>query len=54
MRAAEDAIALTNVTLAEQLSRSAVAQGGGLLASELLARSLLWQGKARRPRPRRS
>jgi DNA-binding CsgD family transcriptional regulator len=45
MRAAEDAIALTNITLAEQLSRAAVRQGGGLLASELLARSLLWQGK---------
>lgn len=46
MRAAEDAIALMDINLAEQLSRAAVAQGGGLLASELLARSLLWQGKA--------
>lgn len=46
MRAAEDAIALTNVTVAERLARAAVSGGGGLLASELLARSLLWQGKA--------
>lgn len=46
MRAAEDAIALTNAPVAERLSRAAVDRGGGLLASELLARSLLWQGKA--------
>jgi DNA-binding CsgD family transcriptional regulator len=44
--AAQDAIALTNVTLGERLARAAVARGGGLVASELLARSLLWQGKA--------
>ena len=44
--AARDAIALTNVTLGERLARAAVSRGGGLDASELLARSLLWQGKA--------
>jgi DNA-binding CsgD family transcriptional regulator len=44
--AARDAIALTNVTLGERLARAAVNRGGGLAASELLARSLLWQGKA--------
>jgi DNA-binding CsgD family transcriptional regulator len=44
--AARDAIALTNVTLGERLARAAVNRGGGLTASELLARSLLWQGNA--------
>jgi AAA ATPase domain len=44
--AAQDAIALTNITLGERLARAAVNRDGGLLASELLARSLLWQGKA--------
>jgi DNA-binding NarL/FixJ family response regulator len=44
--AARDAIALTNITLGERLARAAVSRGGGLNASELLARSLLWQGKA--------
>ena len=44
--AARDAIALTNITLGERLARAAVRRGGGLEASELLARSLLWQGKA--------
>ncbi len=44
--AARDAIALTNVTLGERLARAAVNRGGGLVASELLARSLLWQGKS--------
>jgi DNA-binding CsgD family transcriptional regulator len=44
--AARDAIALTNVTLGERLARAAVNRGGGLAASELLARSLLWQGNA--------
>ena len=44
--AARDAIALTNITLGERLARAAVSRGGGLEASELLARSLLWQGKA--------
>jgi DNA-binding NarL/FixJ family response regulator len=43
--AAQDAIALTNVTLGERLARAAVNRDGGLLTSELLARSLLWQGK---------
>jgi DNA-binding CsgD family transcriptional regulator len=44
--AAQDAIALTNITLGERLARAAVARDGGLVTSELLARSLLWQGKA--------
>jgi DNA-binding NarL/FixJ family response regulator len=44
--AARDAIALTNITLGERLARAAVNRGGGLDASELLARSLLWQGHA--------
>lgn len=44
-RAAEDAIALMNITLAERLARAAVDRGGGLVASELLARTLLWQGR---------
>ena len=44
--AARDAIALTNITLGERLARAAVCLGGGLRASEPLARSLLWQGKA--------
>ena len=43
--AADDAIALTNVALGERLARAAVESGGGLVAAELLARSLLWQGK---------
>jgi DNA-binding NarL/FixJ family response regulator len=44
--AARDAIALTNVTLGERFARAAVNRGGGLVASELLARSLLWQGNS--------
>jgi DNA-binding CsgD family transcriptional regulator/DNA replicative helicase MCM subunit Mcm2 (Cdc46/Mcm family) len=44
--AAREAIALTNVTLGERLARAATNRGGGLEAGELLARSLLWQGKA--------
>jgi DNA-binding CsgD family transcriptional regulator len=44
--AAQDAISLTNITLGERLARAAVDRGGDLVASELLARSLLWQGKA--------
>jgi DNA-binding NarL/FixJ family response regulator len=44
--AAQDAIALTNITLGERLARAAVNRGGGLVASELLARALLWQGNA--------
>ena len=44
--AAQDAISLTNITLGERLARAAVNRGGGLIASELLARALLWQGNA--------
>ena len=46
LAAAQDAIALTNITLGERLARAAVTQGGGLVASELLARVQLWQGNA--------
>ena len=48
--AAQDAISLTNITLGERLARAAVIQGGGLMASELLARALMWQGNRRRSR----
>ncbi|WP_261870411.1 helix-turn-helix transcriptional regulator [Mycobacterium marinum] len=44
--AARDAIALTNLTLGEQLARAAVDCDGGFTASLLLARALAWQGKA--------
>ena len=44
--AAQDAIALTNITVGERLARAAVSRENSLVASELLARSLLWQGKA--------
>lgn len=46
LRAAEDALACTNVALAEQLARAAAARGAGLVAGELLARTLVWQGRA--------
>jgi DNA-binding NarL/FixJ family response regulator len=46
LAAARDAVALTNITLGERLARAAVSRGGGLKASELLARSLSWQGNA--------
>jgi DNA-binding NarL/FixJ family response regulator len=44
--AARDAIGLANIPLGESLARAAVSCGGGLEASELLARSLLCRGKA--------
>ncbi len=44
--AAQDAIALTDITVGERLARAAVSRDNSLAASELLARSLLWQGKA--------
>ena len=44
--AAEDAISLTDIILGERLARAAVDRGAGLEARELLARCLLWQGKA--------
>ena len=44
MAAAQDAMALTNITLGERLARAAVNRGGGLAASEVLAASLRWQG----------
>ncbi|MBY0441266.1 MAG: LuxR C-terminal-related transcriptional regulator [Mycobacteriaceae bacterium] len=45
LAAADDAIALTNVALGERLARAAVDGGAGLIAAELLARSLMLQGK---------
>jgi DNA-binding NarL/FixJ family response regulator len=44
--AAQDAIALTNMMVGERLALAAVSCENSLVASELLARSLLWQGKA--------
>ncbi|MGO9695479.1 MAG: helix-turn-helix transcriptional regulator, partial [Mycobacterium sp.] len=44
--AAQDAIALTDITVGERLARAAVSRDNSLATSELLARSLLWQGKA--------
>ncbi len=44
--AADDAIALTDVSLGERLARAAVEGGAGPAAGELLARSLLWQGRS--------
>lgn len=46
LAAAQDAIALTDITVGERLARAAVSRDNSLAASELLARSLLWQGKA--------
>jgi DNA-binding CsgD family transcriptional regulator len=44
--ATRDAVRLADVPLAERFARAAVAGGGGLSESELLARVLLWQGRA--------
>jgi hypothetical protein len=44
--AAQDAIALADITVGERLARAAISRDNSLAASELLARSLLWQGKA--------
>ena len=44
--AAQDAIALTDITLGARLAQAAVSHGGGLAASETLARALFWQGHA--------
>ncbi len=45
LHAAADAIALMNIDTAERLARIAHADGGCFAASELLARSLMMQGK---------
>lgn len=47
MQAAADAIALTSLETAERFARAAEARGGGFRASELVARSLLLQGRNR-------
>lgn len=44
--AAKDAIGLANVPLGERLARTAIERGGGFEAAHLLARALLWQGRA--------
>lgn len=44
--AAEDALAATNVTLAERIARCAADRGAGLAAGEVLARALVWQGRS--------
>ncbi|WP_040525086.1 helix-turn-helix transcriptional regulator [Gordonia effusa] len=44
--AANDAVGLADVPLAERFARAAVRNGGGLAESEVLARVLLWQGQA--------
>ena len=47
LTAARDAaVALTDITVGERLARAAVSRGGGPAASEVLARSLSWQGNA--------
>jgi DNA-binding CsgD family transcriptional regulator len=46
MAAAEDAIALTDIALGARLAQAAVIHGGGLRASQLLARALFWLGDA--------
>lgn len=44
--AARDALMLANAPMGERFARAAVADGGGLDAAEMLARSLMWQGSA--------
>ncbi|PYE13291.1 DNA-binding NarL/FixJ family response regulator [Williamsia limnetica] len=44
--AAHDAIALANLPLGERFAEAALTGGGGLAAADLLARALLWQGRA--------
>ncbi|HEY9313316.1 LuxR C-terminal-related transcriptional regulator [Williamsia sp.] len=45
-RAANDAISLANIPLGERFAQAALDAGGELAAANLLARALLWQGKA--------
>ncbi|NMO04221.1 AAA family ATPase [Gordonia sp. TBRC 11910] len=45
--AANDAVGLADVPLAERFARAAVRNGGGLAEAEVLARVLLWQGQPR-------
>lgn len=45
INAAKDAVAMSNLPLAERLARAACERCGGLRAAELLARALLWQGR---------
>lgn len=43
--AANDAISLANVPQGERFAQAALDGGGGLIAANLLARALLWQGR---------
>ncbi|GAB1816156.1 LuxR C-terminal-related transcriptional regulator [Mycobacterium sp. MUNTM1] len=45
VKAAADALALSNVVLGEQLARFAVDRGGGLPAALVLAEAVSWQGR---------
>ncbi|MFE6924506.1 LuxR C-terminal-related transcriptional regulator [Nocardia sp. NPDC057663] len=45
INAAKDAVAMSNLPLAERLARAACERCGGLRAAELLSRALLWQGR---------
>ncbi|HEY5852739.1 MAG TPA: LuxR C-terminal-related transcriptional regulator [Aldersonia sp.] len=44
--AARSAVALSDVALGERFARAALQRGGGITAADLLARALLWQGRA--------
>ena len=44
--AAHAAVALSDVALGERFARAAIGRGGGLESADLLARALLWQGRA--------
>lgn len=44
IKAAKDAIYLSNLPMGERLARAAFDAGGGLRAAELLSTALLWQG----------
>ncbi|OBF57487.1 LuxR family transcriptional regulator, partial [Mycobacterium sp. 852002-53434_SCH5985345] len=46
IEAAADALAMSDIALAEELSRFAVDRGGGLPAALLLGEALSWQGRA--------
>ena len=43
--AANDAIALADLSLSERFARSALAAGGGVPAADILVRALVWQGE---------
>ncbi|UQE76444.1 LuxR C-terminal-related transcriptional regulator [Gordonia sp. PP30] len=47
LRAAQDSLTLADVTGGERFALAALDAGNGLAAADLLARALMWQGKAR-------